>query len=91
MVQLKFTKGFLAKLEDIFSESNYILRYEKGDFKSGYCILKDKQIVIINKYYSLEGKVNSLVDILKQLELDTRQFSEKNLKLYTDIQQNELG
>ena len=40
---MKYTKHLLNKLEDIFSESDYVLRYEKGNFQSGYCILKGHQ------------------------------------------------
>lgn len=82
---VKYTKHFLNKLEDIFSETEYILRYEKGNFKSGYCILKDNYIVIVNKYYPLEGKVNSLIEILKVIEIDISQLSSKNQKLMQDI------
>lgn len=82
---VKYTKHFLNKLEDIFSETEYILRYEKGNFKSGYCILKDNYIVIVNKYYPLEGKVNSLIEILKTIEIDLTALSLKNQKLMKEI------
>ena len=40
---VKYTKHFQNKLEDLFAESDYILRYEKGNFKSGYCVIKEKK------------------------------------------------
>lgn len=86
-MELKYTPAFLTKLEDIFAESDYFLRYEKGNFKSGYCILKEKRVVIINKYFTIEGKVNSLVEILKQVEIQTEKLSEKTLKLLLQVQQ----
>ena len=52
---VRYTKQFLSKLEDIFAESDYVLRYEKGSFKSGYCLLHDTKIAIVNKYYTTEG------------------------------------
>ena len=85
-MELKYTPAFLSKLEDIFVESDYFLRYEKGNFKSGYCILKEKRVVIINKYFTTEGKVNSLVEILKQVEIQTEKLSEKTLKLFLQVQ-----
>lgn len=85
-MQIKYSKHFLNKLEDIFAESDYNLRYEKGNFKSGYCILNDNNIVIVNKYYTLEGKVNCLIEILRQVELDTHELCEKNKRLYFDLQ-----
>lgn len=82
---VKYTTGFLTKLEDLISESDYILRYEKGNFKAGYCVLKDQKIMIVNKFYTTEGKINALMDILKNLELDTSRFSEKSQKLYSEL------
>jgi hypothetical protein len=81
-MEIKFTAGYLHKLEDIFAESDYFLRYEKGNFKSGYCVLKDTKIVIVNKYFTTEGKINCLTDILKTIKIDTSRLSEKNKKLY---------
>ncbi|MFP4090202.1 MAG: hypothetical protein ACLFUB_06550 [Cyclobacteriaceae bacterium] len=84
-MEVKYTKHFLNKLEDLFAESDYVLRYEKGNFKSGYCILRDTRIAIINKYYPLEGKINCLVDIIKLIELDVEQMSDKNRKFLLEI------
>jgi hypothetical protein len=89
-VEIKYTNHFLNKLEDVFAESDYVLRYEKGNFRSGYCILNDTKIVIVNKYYTLEGKVNSLVDILKNITIDVSTLSGKNKQLLLELTQTEL-
>ncbi len=88
---IKYTKSFLNKLEDLFSESDYILRYEKGNFKSGYCVLKDQKIVIINKFFDTDGKINCLVDIIKNLDLNAKSFSDKNKTFYLELKQTELA
>lgn len=82
---IKYTTQFLAKLEDIVAESDYILRYEKGNFKSGYCVLKDQNIIIINKFYATEGKINTMLDIFRNVTFDTSRLTEKNLKLYEEL------
>ena len=87
---IKYTTGFLTRLEDIIAESDYVLRYEKGNFKSGYCVLKDQNIIIVNKFYTTEGKINALLDILRNVALDTSKFSEKSQKLYEEISQLEI-
>ncbi|MFC3880738.1 hypothetical protein ACFOSV_11140 [Algoriphagus namhaensis] len=74
---IKYTKHFLDKLENLFAASEYMLRYEKGNFKSGYCILNETKIVIINKYFPLEGKINALIDILSQLQFNPKDFQNK--------------
>jgi hypothetical protein len=87
---IKYTIPFLTKLEEIIGESDYILRYEKGNFKSGYCVLKDQKIIIVNKFYTTEGKINALLDIFRNVALDKSGFSEKNLKLYDELSQTEV-
>jgi len=82
---VKYTTQYLVKLEEVISESDYILRYEKGNFKSGYCVLKDQKIIIINKFYTTEGKINALLDIFKNVKFDTSRFTEKSLKLYEEL------
>lgn len=89
-MQIKFTPQFQAKLEDIFAESDYVLRYEKGNFHAGYCLLKDTKIAIVNKYFPTEGKINCLIEILKSIELDISRLSDKNKSLYHEITQSAL-
>ena len=85
MASFNYTKHFLNKIEDLYSETDYNLRYERGHFKSGYCVLKNQKIAIVNKYYSLEGKINSLIEMLKEIEVDEEKLSIKNKKLYADL------
>ncbi len=88
---IRYTKSYLDKLENIFASSEYLLRYEKGNFKSGYCILRDNKIVIINKYFTLEGKINALIDILKTLDFNPGTFEDqKQQDFLTKIKQTEL-
>lgn len=82
---IKYTKHFLGKLEALFAETDYILRYEKGNFRSGYCLIRDSKVAIVNKYYSLEGKINSLIDILREVALDPEQLSPAAAKLYGSL------
>lgn len=89
-MQIKYTKHLLNKLEDIFSESEYILRYEKGNFQSGYCILNEAKVAVVNKFFTMDGKINCLIDILKSIHLDERKLSDKNRKLYLEVAQTEL-
>lgn len=84
-MEIKYTKHFLNKLEDLLSESQYVLRYEKGSFKSGYCILHTKFVIIVNKYFSMEGKINSLVEIVKQIGSTLEGLSEKNQQFLKEL------
>ncbi|WP_026462669.1 hypothetical protein [Adhaeribacter aquaticus] len=84
-MELKYTKSFLSRLEDIFAESDFVLRYEKGNFKAGYCLIKDMKVAIINKYFPLEGRINCLYDILRGIQINTTGLSAKSLELYEEI------
>jgi hypothetical protein len=88
---VKYTNQFLLKIEEMIGESDYILRYEKGNFKSGYCVLKEQKIMIVNKFYTTEGKINALLDILKGTVIDTSKFSEKSQKLYEELSQTTVN
>ena len=87
---IKYTNQFLTKLEEMIGESDYILRYEKGTFKAGYCLLREQKIMIVNKFFTTEGKINALLDILKGISLDSTRFSEKNQKLYQELNETEV-
>lgn len=88
---VKYTKNYLDKIENLFAQSAYHLRYEKGNFKSGYCILKNTKVVIVNKYFPLEGKINALLDIVKELQLNPKSFEDKKAQEFlTELQQTEL-
>lgn len=53
--------------------------------------LKKKKIIIVNKYYPLEGKINCLIDILRTVQFDINHFSEINKKFYRELTQTELA
>ena len=89
-MSIRYTKNYLNKLEDIISESDYMLRYEKGNFRPGYCLLRDKKVAIVNKYYPLEGKINALLDLVNDINPDIIRLSDKNKKLYLEISQTKL-
>jgi len=89
-MNIKYSNHFLRKLEELIGETEYILRYEKGNFTSGWCILKDTRIIIVNKFFTKDGKINCLLDIIKTIEFDPDVLSEKNKKLYQELSQTEL-
>ncbi|MBL0335495.1 MAG: hypothetical protein IPP73_09365 [Chitinophagaceae bacterium] len=84
-MNLKFTQHNLDKLESIPTEAGYILRYERGTFQSGYCILEQKKVVVLNKFLQTEGRINTLMDLIPQLILDSELLSPESLKLYREL------
>ena len=82
---MKATKSNQEKLHDILRSLDFTIRYERGNFKGGYCMVKSEQIIIINKFFPLESKINTLVDILKVLEVDKNKLEEHQVKLLDKV------
>lgn len=81
----KYTKHSLKKLETIFKELDYTIRYEKGSFNSGYCIVEHRNIAVINKFFDTEGRINVLLEILSTVEIEDGSLSEASLKFYKKL------
>jgi hypothetical protein len=84
-MHLKYTKSNLDKLELLFKELEYTIRYEKGTFNSGYCLVEDKKIIIINKFFDMEGRINVLLDILSTVMVMEERLSKTGLQFFKNI------
>jgi hypothetical protein len=82
---MKYTQTSLDKLEAIPEEAGYVLRYERGTFQSGYCILEDRRVVVLNKFLQTEGRINTLIDLIPQLDIKAELLTEESKKVYADI------
>lgn len=82
---MKYTQHTLDKLEELLSGVNYVVRYERGTFQSGYCILEQKKVVVLNKFLQLEGRINTLFDIIPKLIPDPQLLSPEARKTYDQI------
>jgi hypothetical protein len=86
-MSFKYTPNTLKKLEQLYDEARYIIRYEKGHFNSGYCILEEKRIVVINRFFNVEGRINALLEILPSIEVKEQELSGEMLKWYRQLQE----
>ncbi len=82
---IKYTPGVLKRLEELFEEIGFRIRYEKGNFQSGYCIFQEKRIAIINKFLNIEGRINTLLDILPGIEVEEDKLSTEGRQYYKAI------
>jgi hypothetical protein len=82
---MKYTQHTLDKIEKILDEAEYVVRYERGTFQSGYCILEEKKVVVLNKFLQTEGRINTLFDIIPQLKIDSAGFTPETRKLYAEV------
>lgn len=63
-------KQLLAELEEIVQRLGYKLRYEKGDFEGGYCLLKESHLFVINSRNETEKRVAIIAKNVKELGID---------------------
>jgi hypothetical protein len=83
---LKYNAALLKRLEEIFKEGGYTVRYEKGSFQNGYCVLEKKKVVVINKFHEVDAKINSMIEILLSIEdLDLANLSSEASRLFQQI------
>src|SRR5438067_8961167 len=82
---MKYTQTTLDKIDKMIEESGYIVRYERGSFQSGFCILEDRKVVVLNKFLQLEGRINTLIDLIPQLKIEADSLNPESKKIFTDI------
>lgn len=82
---MKLNTSTLKKLEKIITEGGYVCRYERGSFQSGYCILENKKVVVLNKFLPTEGRINSLLEIIPALNPNIDLLTHESQKLYEEV------
>lgn len=82
---MKYVQSTLDKIEKVVEEAGYVIRYERGTFQSGYCILQQKKVVVLNKFLQTEGRINTLIDLMPQLEINIDALTHESQKVYEDV------
>ncbi len=63
-------KQVLHELEDVVQRLGYTMRYEKGNFEGGYCLVKESKLFVINSKYEAEKRISIIARNLKELGVD---------------------
>jgi hypothetical protein len=82
---IRFNAATQEKIEKIIEESGYMIRFERGTFQSGYCILESKKVVVLNKFLQIEGRINTLIDLIPSLNIVPESLTPESRKLYEEI------
>jgi hypothetical protein len=69
-IKEKEFEEIIQDLKNLASQLGAEVRFEKGDFKGGYCILNDSKVIVINKMANLQRKIMILSMALKELGID---------------------
>ncbi len=62
----------LKELESLAANCCIAVRYEKGDFEGGFCILKAERLVVINKKLAPPRKASLLAQGLAEIGIEDR-------------------
>lgn len=69
-IKEKEFEDLIQDLKSVASQLGATVRFEKGDFKGGYCLVKENKIIMINKNANLQRKAMILSAALKELGVD---------------------
>ncbi|HEY9534590.1 MAG TPA: hypothetical protein VIQ77_08645 [Mucilaginibacter sp.] len=87
---LTFTTHTLEKIELLLKSAGYKVRYEKGNFKTGACLLLASKMIVVNRFSNLESKILSLAELLKELEMDHNLLDDKQITFLQQLKQTKL-
>jgi hypothetical protein len=69
-IKEKEFENLLQDLKSVAAQLGVTVRFEKGDFKGGYCIVKENKVIVLNKLGTLQRKVITLAVALKEFGID---------------------
>jgi len=87
---LTFTTHTLEKIELLLKSAGYKVRYEKGNFKTGACLLLASKMIVVNRFSNLESKILSLAELLRELEIDHNLLDDKQITFLQQLKQTKL-
>lgn len=77
------SKDLYDELAAIAKSGGITIRKESGNFKSGYCLVDDKPIIILNKFNSIDY-LNKIIALgISYFKMDN-QFIKPNIREYID-------
>lgn len=69
-IKEKEFEEIIQDLRSVATQLGASVRFEKGDFKGGYCLLNENKVIVINKNANLQRKAMILSAALKELGVD---------------------
>lgn len=66
------------------------MRYEKGNFKTGACLLLNSKMIVVNRFSNLESKILALAELMRDLEIDHNLLDDKQVTFLQQLKQTKL-
>ena len=61
----------IEELHTIAAQLGITIRYERGDFEGGYCVLRDKRLLLINRRLAPSRKASLLAVAMQEIGLES--------------------
>jgi len=74
----------------LLKTTGYRVRYEKGNFKTGACLLQNSKIIVVNKFSGLESKILAISELVRDLDMDYNLLDEKQTAFLQQLKQTKL-
>ncbi len=87
---LTLTTHTLEKMELLLKSAGYKVRYEKGNFKTGACLLLNSKMIVVNRFSNLESKILALAELIRELEIDLNLLDDKQFTFLQQLKQTKL-
>jgi hypothetical protein len=84
-IKEKEFEDIIQDLKLLASQLGAEVRFEKGDFKGGYCLLKENKVIVINKMANLQRKIMILSMALKELGIDKLYLTPKVREIINEM------
>ncbi len=88
---LTITNHTLEKLELLLKTAGYRVRYERGNFKTGACLLQHNRMVVINKFSDLESRIQAMAALARELDIDQNLLDDKQMAFLHQLKQTQLA
>ncbi len=87
---ITYTQHTLDKLEQLLKSLHYKVRYDKGNFKTGACVVENSKIIVVNKFSSIESKILALAELVQVMDADETQLDDKQKQFLYLLKQTKL-
>jgi hypothetical protein len=87
---LTLTPHTLEKLETLLRTAGYKVRYEKGNFKTGACLLQNSKVIVVNKFSNVESRILSISELIRELDFDLNLLDDKQVAMVQQLKQTNL-
>ncbi|CUT02857.1 hypothetical protein [Candidatus Chrysopegis kryptomonas] len=74
----------LEELEKFVRDLGITLRYERGDFEGGYCVLKEQKMIVINKIANTQKRISLLAQSIVEMGIDEGLMSQTVKEIIED-------